>query len=107
LFAEGDTPDFAYLLLDGEVAARCITAGGRTLEFVHRPYDLIGELALTDTAPRRATATALTDCTLMRVSRASFQAELSLLSPFMRNWVESLSDRAGELIDHLLDAETK
>jgi hypothetical protein len=44
----------------------------------------------------------------MRVSRASFQAELAQLSPFMRNWVESLGDRMGELTDRLRDDfETK
>ncbi len=108
LFAEGDAPDFAYVLLDGQVKVRCVTARGRVLDFVHRPLDLIGEMSLTDAAPRRATATALTDCSLMRVSRAGFQAELAQLSPFMRNWVESLGDRMGELIDHLLDDdETK
>jgi two-component system chemotaxis response regulator CheY len=108
IFAEGETPDFAYILLDGEVKIRCVAASGRVLDFVQTPFDLIGELSLTDAAPRRATATALTDCSLMRVSRANFQAELAQLSPFMRNWVESLGDRMGELTDRLLDDfETK
>ena len=108
IFAEGDSPDFAYVLLDGEVKIHCVAASGRALDFAHTPFDLIGELSLTDATPRRSTATAITDCSLMRVSRANFQAELALLSPFMRNWVESLGDRMGELIDRLLDdAETK
>jgi two-component system chemotaxis response regulator CheY len=108
IFAAGDTPDSAYVLLDGEVNIRCVAANGRVLDFVQTPFDLIGELSLTDTAPRRATATAVTDCSLMRVSRASFQAELAQLSPFMRNWVESLGDRMGELTDRLRDDfETK
>ena len=108
IFAQGDSPDFAYVLLEGEVKLRCVTAAGRQLEFAHAPFDLLGELALTDAAPRRSTAMALTDCSLMRVSRASFQSELAQLSPFMRNWVESLGDRMSELVDKLLDdAETK
>ncbi|GEM_PF-39170 len=108
IFAEGDPADCAYVLLEGEVKERCVAASGRVLDFAHRRFDLIGEMALTDAAPRRSTATALTDCSLMRVPRTRFQAELALLSPFMRNWVESLNDRMGELIDHLLgDAETK
>jgi len=108
IYAEGDPADFAYVLLEGEVKVRCVAASGRVLDFIHKPFDMLGELALTDTAPRRSAATALTACSLMRVSRASFQAELAQLSPFMRNWVESQGDRVGELIDHLLDdAETK
>ena len=106
IFAAGDAPDFAYLLLEGEVKLHCVTAGGRGLDFIHAPFDLIGEMALTDAAPRRATAIALTECRLLRLSRAGFQAELAQLSPFMRNWVETLGDRAGEIIDRLFD-ETK
>lgn len=108
IFAEGDAPDFAYVLLEGEVRLRCAAASGRVLDFALKPFDLIGELSLTDAAPRRATATALTDCSLIRVSRANFQAELAQLSPFMRNWVDSLGDRMSELIERLLDdTETK
>ena len=83
IFAEGESSQSAYVLLDGEVELN-----GATL----RPFALIGESALTDTAPRRATATALTACSLLRLSRAAFQAELAPLSPFMRNWLETLHD---------------
>ena len=107
IFAAGDVPDFAYVVLSGEVKVAA-EGNGRTVDFLVKPYDLIGERALTDSAPRRATAMAVTDCVLMRISRASFQAELAQLSPFMRNWVESLSDRMADLIDHLLgNDETK
>lgn len=108
LFTAGDAPDFAYVLLTGEVKLSVDGAAGRTLEFLLKPFDLVGELALTETTPRRATAVAVTDCSLLRMSRTAFQAELAQLSPFMRNWVESLSDRMVEATDHLLGgAETK
>jgi len=109
IFAAGDAPDFAYLLLDGSVKLSSTAAQGQSIDFLLKPFALVGEAALTETAaPRRSTATALTDCSLMRISRAAFQTELGQLSPFMRNWVESLGDRMAEMIDHLLgDAETK
>jgi two-component system chemotaxis response regulator CheY len=109
LFAAGDAPDFAYVLLAGEVRLSATAANGRSIDFILKPFALVGELALTETAtPRRATAVALTDCSLMRISRAAFQSELGQLSPFMRNWVESLSDRMAEVVDHLLgDGETQ
>ena len=108
IFAEGETPDHAYVLLSGEVQLSTLAASGRKMEFRCLPFDLIGELALTDVSPRRATAVAVTECSLMRISRSSFQAELALLSPFMRNWIESMSDRTAELIDRLRDdTETK
>jgi two-component system, chemotaxis family, chemotaxis protein CheY len=82
LFAAGDAPDCAYLVLDGE-----IEIGGA----LRAPLDLIGEDALLDMAPRPAAAIARTACSLMRVSRAGFQAELTQLSPFLRNWMENLA----------------
>ena len=47
------------------------------------------------------TATAMTDCSLMRITRTRFQNELEAVSPFMRNWVESLTDQLVTLLDHL------
>jgi len=109
IFAAGDAPDFAYLLLAGEAKLSANAADGQTIDVLLKPFALLGEMALTETAtPRRASAVALTDCSLMRLSRAAFQAELGQISPFMRNWVESLGDRMAELIDHLPGAsETK
>jgi len=109
IFSAGDTADFAYVLLDGAVKLAVTATDGRSFEFVLMPFDLIGEMALTESnAVRRATALALNDCSLMRISRAAFQAELAQLSPFMRNWVESLNDRMAEVLDRLLnDCETK
>lgn len=108
IFAAGDSPDFAYVLLSGKVKLSVTTQAGRSVDFLVEPFGLVGEMALTDTTPRRAAAVAMTDCSLMRISRAAFQAELAQLSPFMRNWVESLSDRMVEVIDHLpAEPETK
>lgn len=86
IFQRGDAPDFAYILLSGSVEL----SNGPVL----MPFDLFGDLALIESTPRAMDARALTDCSVMRISRQRFQAELSVLSPFMRNWVESLSDQA-------------
>jgi two-component system chemotaxis response regulator CheY len=86
LFAEGDASDCAYLLLEGRIDVSGAAA--------HGPFALIGEAALVDTAPRRATAKAAGECSLVRIPRPGFQAELAALSPLMRNWVEVLTDGA-------------
>ena len=67
LFSAGDASDFAYVLLAGRVKLTCSAATGQTVDFVLEPFDLIGELALTETTPRRATAVALSDCSLLRI----------------------------------------
>ena len=69
IFAEGDVGDALYLVLDGKVR-------------VHRRDKLIaelgekecfGEMALLDAAPRSATVTAMSDVSLLRISREEFQ----------------------------------
>lgn len=83
IFQPGDPPDYAYILLSGQIAI-----GGETLQ----PYDLFGDLALIENTPRLQKAVAVTDCMLMRISRHSFNNELSAASPFLRNWIECASE---------------
>ena len=97
IFAQGDQPDFAYILLSGRVAASGPDAEGRLLTQTFNAFELFGEMALIESAPRALTARAVTDCRALRLSRQRFQLELSGASPFLRNWIESLSDRAAEL----------
>jgi two-component system chemotaxis response regulator CheY len=83
IFATGEAPDFAYIVMSGQVAL-----GGKILE----PFALFGEQALVETMPRPLGALALTDCSLMKISRQRFQGELAAATPFLRNWIECLSD---------------
>jgi two-component system chemotaxis response regulator CheY len=100
IFAPGDPPDFAYIILSGQIEIRRQTREGPSSGIVYGPYDLFGDLALIETAPRPYIAIALTKCSVIRIARGPFQAELALLSPFMRNWVECLSDQAISSLEH-------
>jgi two-component system chemotaxis response regulator CheY len=86
VFGAGDAPDFAYILMAGRIALA--TTPAQTLE----PFALFGEQALIENLPRPHAAKALTDCSLMKISRHRFQTELAAASPFLRNWIECLSD---------------
>ena len=86
IFAAGDTADCAYILLSGRVRL------SERPEQIRHPYALFGEQALVDTRPRPHAAIAVSDCTLMTISRQRFQGELAAASPFLRIWIESLSD---------------
>jgi CRP-like cAMP-binding protein len=70
IFVEGDEGRHMYVVLEGTVR---LSVTGRTLEKVARG-GVFGEMALIDAAPRSATATALTDCTLAPVSSPRFKA---------------------------------
>jgi two-component system chemotaxis response regulator CheY len=100
IFRQGDVPDFAYILLDGQVALANGQNEGVEAIVTVEPYSLFGDLALVENTPRALSATALSDCTLMKIARTRFQSELEALSPFMRNWVESLTNEPVMLLNH-------
>jgi CRP/FNR family transcriptional regulator, cyclic AMP receptor protein len=69
IFAEGDSGDALYLVLDGSVRVhkqeRVIAELGER--------ECFGEMAILDAAPRSATVTATRDTRLLRISREDFQ----------------------------------
>jgi CRP-like cAMP-binding protein len=70
IFVEGEEGRTMYVVLEGSVR---LSVTGRTLEKVG-PGAVFGEMALIDAAPRSATATALTACTLAPVAASRFKS---------------------------------
>lgn len=70
IFVEGEEGRHMYVILEGAVR---LSVTGRTLERVVKGA-VFGEMALIDAAPRSATATALTACTLAPVTAQRFKA---------------------------------
>ncbi len=69
IFAEGESGDALYLVLDGRVR---VHKQDRVLaELGER--ECFGEMAILDAAPRSATVTALTDTNVLKISREDFQ----------------------------------
>src|SRR3954464_9383596 len=65
VFAEGDTGDRLFIVLDGKVKISRAAADGReNLLTVLGPGEMFGELSLFDPGPRTATATSVTESTL-------------------------------------------
>jgi CRP-like cAMP-binding protein len=71
LFSEGDGADGAFLALEGEIA---LSANGDDRRV--GPGALIGETALVAEVSRGATAKALTDVSVLKISRATFRRVL-------------------------------
>lgn len=70
IFVEGDVGREMFVVLEGSVR---LSVTGRTLEKVAKG-GVFGEMALIDASPRSATATAITECTLVPVTAARFAA---------------------------------
>ena len=68
IIREGEYGDSMYLIVDGEVR---IHSGDKELS-VFREKNYFGELSIIDGEPRSASASALTDCLLLRVNKEEF-----------------------------------
>ena len=68
IFAEGDSPDALYLVLDGEVEIRRRTAAGQVAALARvRPNDFFGEMGVLDGFGRSASAHTVDHCGLGRI----------------------------------------
>lgn len=88
IFREGDTPDVAYLVEEGEVTVGAVREGQMVTLATLRAGDLLGEMAVIDDAPRTATATAKTHCVLMPIDRAAIAERLETTDPIIRGLLE-------------------
>jgi len=89
IFHEGDEAHEMFVIKHGHVAIRL---GNRTLaELGDRA--IFGEMALIDSAPRSATAVAMTDCELVPVSEKQFLFLVSQTPYFALNVMRVLARR--------------
>src|SRR5947209_13118411 len=73
IFCQGDPGDGLYIIATGNVGiGRQGTTGNELILTVLEPGDYFGELALFDGQPRSATATAVTDASLLFLPRTAF-----------------------------------
>jgi CRP-like cAMP-binding protein len=94
IFREGDSSDAIYMLMEGKVrlhrkGEEISTASGK---------ETFGTWALFDTEPRLATATALEDCSLLRIAREDFLDLLSDHTSITESVFKALVKRIRTLI---------
>jgi CRP/FNR family transcriptional regulator, cyclic AMP receptor protein len=100
LFREGEPGDVMYVVLEGAVDVR---HGEVVIETIG-PGGIIGELALIDTTPRSATATAAVPSRLVRVGKPEFgflvQEHPTFALQVMRVMAERLRRANERIADH-------
>jgi CRP/FNR family cyclic AMP-dependent transcriptional regulator len=89
LFHKGDPADRMYVVLSGELR---IGDGNKIFETLSAG-GLVGEMALIDRAPRAATVTAASDCTLAPVDEKRFLFLTQQTPSFALNVMRVLSQR--------------
>ncbi|MCC0175617.1 cyclic nucleotide-binding domain-containing protein [Waterburya agarophytonicola K14] len=94
IFADGDSGDVMYGLVEGEVE---ITVNGKVLETIHQG-DIFGEGALVHLDSKRAsTAIAKTECKLALMERKHFLFAVQQTPMFGLEIMRSYSDRIRRL----------
>jgi len=89
MMREGDKGMFMYVVVEGVVA---VTIDGKILEKIG-PGGVFGEMALVNQAPRAATATTETECTLLAINRVDFMNLVKTRPAFGMSLLRSLSER--------------
>ncbi|NBB71489.1 MAG: cyclic nucleotide-binding domain-containing protein [Alphaproteobacteria bacterium] len=94
LFAEGDTADAAFIILDGEAAVEVRSDGGFVEVARVGRNDIVGEIAILCDIPRTATVRARSDLVALRVSKDGF---FHLVTQFPQVGIEIMAELAARL----------
>ena len=97
LFRQDDPAGCAWLVESGQVELHADAGSGVQLQGVFGAGELIGELALLDGAPYRATAVARDDAVLLAIDAAQFGERIDAADPIVRAMVDSLRGRVRAL----------
>jgi|CXWL01.1.fsa_nt_gi CRP-like cAMP-binding protein len=94
IFAEGESGDALYLVIEGKVRVhrqdRIIAELGER--------ECFGEVAILDAAPRSATVTSVTDTSLLKISREDFQEIMAEKPEIAMGIIKVLSRRLRDAI---------
>jgi CRP/FNR family cyclic AMP-dependent transcriptional regulator len=111
LFSQGDPADFAFYIHAGKVKASIASEKGKEAVIaIHGPNEFGGEGCLRQ-ARRMATATAMTDCVVMRLAKATLIRALRDEPAFSEKFVSHLLARTmrveADLVDQLFNSSEK
>ncbi|QDK38503.1 Crp/Fnr family transcriptional regulator [Bdellovibrio sp. NC01] len=108
IFFEGDLERHFYIIETGTVSICTMNRQGQKVELgqVH-DGESFGEFALLENKPRSASAMAVTEVTLVRVSEEGFQELLEDLPVWANCMLKSFADRLKKTTAALKDAEDK
>jgi len=93
---EGDAPDAAYILLEGQCELYRTVEGRQRFVRLLSPREVFGETSIFGDSTRTASIVAATDVSLVRVTRAALEREIER-SDWLQAFVRALAERFIEL----------
>jgi CRP-like cAMP-binding protein len=93
LFAEGEQGEELYITQKGSVKISKIVDNNEVLLAVLKPGDIFGEMALLESKPRAASATAYEACQVLAVNRANFERMIITQPQIITRLTTLLSER--------------
>jgi CRP-like cAMP-binding protein len=98
IFFEGDIDFHFYVIESGQVAIFTKNEQGHRIDICTvEPGESFGEFALLSNEPRSASAQALTDCTLIKVSPEAYERLMTELPTWASSMLRSFADRLKRL----------
>jgi CRP-like cAMP-binding protein len=112
VFSQGDPADSVFYIRDGNVKVTVLSEQGKeAIVAVMAPDEFCGEGCLTGQPRRLATATAMTDCEIMRVDKETIVRVLHDEPAFSEMFVAHLLARTvrveADLVDQLFNSSEK
>jgi serine/threonine-protein kinase len=93
---EGDAPDAAYILVEGQCELYRVVFGHKRFMRMLSAGEVFGETSILGSSTRTASIAASTDVTLVRVTREALERELERTG-WMRAFIEAVAQRFIEL----------
>jgi CRP/FNR family transcriptional regulator, cyclic AMP receptor protein len=109
LFTQGDPADAIFLILKGKVQLTVVSKQGKeAIIGILGDDDFVGEGSLTSQSVRMTTATAMTECTIVRMTKKDATRMLRESPTFSEALVAHLLSRSTrteeDLVDHLFNS---
>jgi CRP/FNR family transcriptional regulator, cyclic AMP receptor protein len=112
IFAQGDSADAVFYIKEGKIRLTIVSKSGKVATLgILNEGDFIGEGCLTGQTRRLFSATAMTDCTVMRIDKKSMMDVLHREQTFSDMFVAYLLTRniryEEDLVDQLFNSSEK
>lgn len=112
IFGQGDAADAVFYVQKGEVKLSVVSEQGKeAIVAILHPRDFLGEACLAGQRWRLATASAMTDCTVIRLEKTEFAQMLHKETAFAEVFINHLLHRGirveADLVDQLFNSSEK